>query len=261
MGFAPKSSARRRGAIIGSVYVLAVVAFAASGALMSFASEPEPGHSGERRCTDFDPAWSELEVDPVDNGNGTYTDDTLIVTVDFNRDTQLLDWTSNIGVDAVWMKGSEDAGSLYTYDPESTGDTGLHTPPKPGTDHFWSLNHALFCYDVESSTPTPTPSPSVSPTETVSPTPTPTETTSPSPSPSVSPTQTETASPSPTPSASVLPTQTERSGSPLPGVSVKGSQLGRTGSDVMRWLLIGAMLVAFGLVSFAVVRRTERRTG
>jgi hypothetical protein len=243
------------------VTLIAIIAlgFVASAAFTA-ADDPEPGHSGERRCTDFNASWSELEVDPVDDGNGTYSDGTLTVTVDFSQDTQLLDWTSNIGVDAVWMKGSVDAGSLYSYDPEATSGTGLHTPPKPGTDHFWSLNHALFCYDVESSTPTPTPSPSVSPTETVSPTPTPTPTgtTTPTPTPTVLPTETQ--SPTPTPSASVLPTETVRP-TPDASVTVEGRKLGRTGADVMRWMLVGAMLLAIGILTVVVIGRTERRTG
>ncbi|HEU0214109.1 MAG TPA: hypothetical protein VFR13_08505, partial [Jiangellaceae bacterium] len=70
---------------------------------------------------------TELKVEPV--ADGTFTDGTLTVTIDV-RDTadgQVFDWTSNIGVDVVIVKGGN-ASNVYTYVPESTGDTGLHAP-------------------------------------------------------------------------------------------------------------------------------------
>ena len=150
-----------------------------------------------------------------------------------------------------------DAGSLYTYDPEATSGTGLHAPLKettPEEGDFYSINHALFCYDIEGS-PTPSPSPTATETTTPSPSPTATETTSPSPTPS--PTETETSSPSPT--VSVLPTETERASTPQPSTTVLGSHLGRTGADVLRLMLIGLILVTFGIATFVFVARTERR--
>jgi hypothetical protein len=91
---------------------------------------------------------TELKVEPV--ADGTFTDGTLTVTIDV-RDTaagQVFDWTSNIGVDVVIVKGGN-ASNVYTYDPpaESTGDTGLHAPAnRSGT--FAGLSHISFCYDV-----------------------------------------------------------------------------------------------------------------
>ena len=86
-------------------------------------------------CGDLAPegaTWIELKVDPVEDG--TFTDGTLTVTIDV-RDTDdgpVFYWTSNIGVDAVFVKGGP-GGLLYVYDPpaESTGDTGLHAPVNP----------------------------------------------------------------------------------------------------------------------------------
>jgi len=158
------------------------------------------------------------------------------------------------------VKGSVDAGSLYSYDPEATSGTGLHAPLKESTpepDDFYSINHALFCYDVEGS-PTPSPTPSPTATETATPTPTPTPTATESATPTPAPTETETASPSPT--VSVLPTETERGPTPTPSTTVLGSHLGRTGADVLRLMLIGVMLVALGILTFVFVARTERRT-
>ncbi|HJU57155.1 MAG TPA: SpaA isopeptide-forming pilin-related protein [Actinomycetota bacterium] len=92
----------------------------------------------------------ELRVQPV--ADGTYTDGTLTVTIDV-RDTAdgpVFDFSSNIGVDSVFVKGGNN-GNLYTYDPpaEATADTGLHAPVNPNNDLFFGLSHISFCYDLE----------------------------------------------------------------------------------------------------------------
>jgi hypothetical protein len=110
--------------------------------------------------------WIELKVDPVEDG--TFTDGTLTVTIDVT-DTNagpVFSWTSNIGVDAVFVKGGP-GGLLYTYDPpaESTGDTGLHAPVNPNNGKFYGLSHVSFCYDVDQSTTSTTQAPTTSTTE------------------------------------------------------------------------------------------------
>jgi hypothetical protein len=110
-------------------------------------------------CGDLAPAgatWIELKVEePVEDG--TFSDGTLTVTIDVREtdDGQVFDWTSNIGVDAVFVKGGP-GGLLYVYDPpaESTGDTGLHAPVNPNNDKFFDLSHVSFCYDKDQATTT-----------------------------------------------------------------------------------------------------------
>ena len=96
---------------------------------------------------------TELKVEPV--VDGTFSDGTLTVTIDV-RDTadgQVFDWTSNIGVDVVIVKGGN-ASNVYTYAPEATADTGLHAPAnRSGT--FAGLSHISFCYDAEPPTTEP----------------------------------------------------------------------------------------------------------
>jgi hypothetical protein len=41
---------------------------------------------------------------------------------------------------------------------------------------------------------------------------------------------------------------------------VLGERLGRTGADVIRWLVTGSLLVAIGISTFAIVGRAQRRT-
>ena len=112
---------------------------------------------------------TELKVEPVTDG--TFSDGTLTVTIDV-RDTaggQVFDWTSNIGVDAVIAKGGPNS-NVYTYSPESIGDTGLHAPAN-ASGKFAGLSHISFCYDVEVP-PTTTP-PTTTPPTTTPPTTTP----------------------------------------------------------------------------------------
>jgi len=100
-------------------------------------------------------SWTEFKVEPVEDG--TFSDGTLTVTIDVTDtdDGPVFDWTSNIGVDAVFVKGGP-GGLLYLYDPpaESTGDTGLHAPVNPQNDKFFGLSHLSFCYDKDQATTT-----------------------------------------------------------------------------------------------------------
>ncbi len=90
---------------------------------------------------------TEYKVDQ-DPGNGVWSDGDFTVTT--NTDGVYLAWTSNIGVDAVIMKGGDD-GNVYVYDPpaESFGDSGLASPINPNTGRPYDISHVSFCYDLE----------------------------------------------------------------------------------------------------------------
>jgi LPXTG-motif cell wall-anchored protein len=113
---------------------------------------------GNATCSDLAPegaTWSELKVEPVDDG--TFTDGTLTVTIEVTETEDdgaalVFNWTSNIGVDAVFVKGGP-GGLLYLYD-ESTGDTGLHAPVNPQNQKFFGISHISFCYDADQPTTT-----------------------------------------------------------------------------------------------------------
>jgi hypothetical protein len=108
---------------------------------------------GNPTCSVLDPGTFELRVDPV--VEGTFTDGFLTVTITDIRDTvdgPVFDWTSNIGVDSVFVKGGS-GGNFYLYDPpaENTGDTNLHSPINPQNGKFAGLSHISFCYDIQPS--------------------------------------------------------------------------------------------------------------
>ena len=126
--------------------------------------EVVPGNPGCDDVAPEDVTWIELKVEPPEDGE--FSDGTLTVNVDVSDtdDGQVFDWDSNIGVDAVIVKGGPDA-NVYFYDPESMGDTGLHAPVGPSGE--WAgLSHISFCYDeddVPPTTETPT-TPTTAPT-------------------------------------------------------------------------------------------------
>jgi hypothetical protein len=91
--------------------------------------------------------WKTLKVDPNPDGAGpfNFTDGTLSVTITNAANDKSFDWSSNIGVDAVYVKAGAGGSNLYRYDPpaEKTGDTGLVSPGDGGN----GISHISFCYD------------------------------------------------------------------------------------------------------------------
>jgi hypothetical protein len=224
---------RVRGVALASI-VIAVVVFAtvSAGAVDPVFTEGNP------KC----PAGTtEFKIDGQGFSNGQKSQGPITITIsNFNGQTATFDWSSNIGVDQVIVKGGDNA-NVYTYSPESTGDTGLHTPFNQSSGQNYGLSHVSFCYDVEQ-TSSPSPSPSTTPP---SPSPSDTET----PSPSVSPSETETASPS----VSVLPTSTSTA-------SVLGRKLSSTGADVIRLALFALALIVLGAAAYVISTRAARNS-
>lgn len=142
------------------VGLLATLGLLAAFAMPTLAASvtPTPVNDGNPTCGDFNAAWTQLKVEPP--GNGQFTDGTLTVTItNFVNSSSgtpgSFSWSSNIGVDAVFVKAGSDKHNLYTYNPESTGDTGLG--PQSGSGN--GISHLSFCYDAGDATPTPTPTP------------------------------------------------------------------------------------------------------
>lgn len=87
----------------------------------------------------------EKKIEPVTSG--TYNlYGTKNVTIDV--DAPYVSWESDIGIDAVVVKGGPNA-NLYVYNPEATSDTTLSAPINPNNDKPYGLSHISFCYDYE----------------------------------------------------------------------------------------------------------------
>lgn len=114
--------------------------------------------AGNPTCADIAPdgaTWTEFKIEPPSGGN--HSDGTLTVNVTINGTPQgqTFGWTSNIGVDAVIAKGGPNA-NVYTYNPESTGASGLHAPINENNNQYPDLSHITFCYDADGPTTTTT---------------------------------------------------------------------------------------------------------
>jgi hypothetical protein len=81
---------------------------------------------------------------------GQHTDGTLVVTITRvdNATGQAFNWSSNIGVDVVIVKGGPNA-NVYTYIPEASGDSLLHSPLNSDNGKYFDISHVSFCYDFE----------------------------------------------------------------------------------------------------------------
>jgi uncharacterized repeat protein (TIGR01451 family) len=129
-------------AVLTALTTVALVASSLAGAAKV---QPEPLPQGPSQCSLFEGSgqdWIEFKPQPEPPPSGDYSDGTLSVTITYTAAT-VIDWSSNIGVDAVIVKGGPDGGYLYRYDPpsEETSDTGL-TLPSGG------ISHISFCYDL-----------------------------------------------------------------------------------------------------------------
>ena len=100
--------------------------------------------------------WNELKVDEAPNG--THDDQAssdnpggsgeLVLTIS-DSDGKVFDWSSNIGVDAVVVKGGNRGSNVYFYAPdEATADTRLRSPDNT-QGNVPQISHISVCYDEE----------------------------------------------------------------------------------------------------------------
>jgi len=149
----------RRRVAAGVAVVAGAIGIVAAMPASATTDDPEK-IDGNPTCAELAPEgveWTEYKADPV--VAGTDGDGTLEVTITLGDDDggPTFDWTSNIGVDAVFVKGGS-GGNLYTYD-EHTGGSGLHAPENSSRTYA-GLSHISFCYDADGTTPsTPTTTP------------------------------------------------------------------------------------------------------
>ncbi|MCZ6736710.1 MAG: hypothetical protein O7B77_01900 [Actinobacteria bacterium] len=138
---------------VAGTLVLALVVFYAGFPALAASVEPieiSGNHTCGALAAQFGggQTWIEFKKDsgPAD---GVFGDGTLSVTVT-NSDTHQFDWSSNIGLDAVFVKAGN-GGFLYLYDPpgpEATADTDLIGSAKS------AISHISYCYDPEDTSTT-----------------------------------------------------------------------------------------------------------
>ena len=151
-----RSLTKRRLGILCAGLGLAGTAVGFSGGAASAAVGPdvEPvliSGASNNTCTEFavthggGQTWIEVKFDPPNDG--TQSGITIV------RDGNTFDWTSTIGIDAVYVKSGTQGSNLYVYaptadSPESFGDDGLTS--------IQAISHISFCYDTANPTTTTT---------------------------------------------------------------------------------------------------------
>ncbi|HEX9766629.1 MAG TPA: DUF11 domain-containing protein [Nitriliruptorales bacterium] len=126
--------------------VVALTAFYSLGTNAAFAAD-ELENSGGDCAQGQTPAKLDRDLSPADDGE-SFTDGTLTVTLSnfqYNVDGEVttVDWSSNIGVDRVFVKSGSDFP--FDYDPEATSGT-------VGTDGQ-EISHLTWCYDLDPPAP------------------------------------------------------------------------------------------------------------
>jgi uncharacterized repeat protein (TIGR01451 family) len=80
-------------------------------------------------------------------GNGQVSSGDLTVTVtNYNSPTGFADWSSNLPIHGVYVKGGPSGGNLFSYPSGDTGDQDLHTPQK-SDGGYYSVSHLAFCWN------------------------------------------------------------------------------------------------------------------
>jgi len=103
--------------------------------------------AGNPECTGYDFGFKP-QPEPPPSGTYTFPAPDGVNTVTITSDGTYFDWTSTLSIDAVIVKGGPNA-NVYTYDPESLDDTGLHSPINPNNNLPYAISHIEFCYDYE----------------------------------------------------------------------------------------------------------------
>src|SRR4051794_36213430 len=130
------SHTARRTVLFGLLVAVAALALP----MAANASSVTPTHlEGNPTCADVNKDWTQFKVEGIP-GNKTYGDGTLSVTISNVTGNESFDWSANHSIDAVMVKSATQV-LVYTYDPESFGDTIVAGPAG------YDISHVNFCYD------------------------------------------------------------------------------------------------------------------
>jgi hypothetical protein len=214
--------------IIGLVAALGLVGALAMPALATHVEPELVGGNENKTCGELGAYGYEFKVNE-ENPSGEYSDPNsdFVVTIT-PGEGNTMSFEANLAVEAVFIKGGNQGGNLYKYDPPVMSDSGLQTPGAQG------ISHVSFCWtDAPGEEPTPTPTPTEEASE--APTEEPTE------APTEEPTEEPTEAPTATVNEGELggnPTATPAGGS-LPDTAV--GQFGQVPATVLSLLLLGAL--------------------
>jgi hypothetical protein len=245
-----QSTTKRRLGTFCTALGFACAVLALDGGAASAHEGPEPTPTiipgGNFVCSDFAAThgggqqWQDVKFDTGELHSGTKGGVTLV----WNGDNTF-DFSSTIGIDAVFVKSGSQGSHLYVYAPtaqsmETFFDDGLTAPQ--------AISHISFCFDTSETTTTAAPPPPPPPPPPTTTTTVATTTTTEAPTTTMATTTTQPGAvagitvtappPTPTPPTEVGGVQASQGGQALP----------RTGTDSGSLLALSAGLLVGGLI-------------
>jgi hypothetical protein len=116
----------------------------------------DEGEENNPSCASLDPSWNEVKVNQAPNGSYPDSggggenpggDGGLVFKIE-NSNGKVFDWTSNIGIDAVVVKGGNRGSNVYFYKDEATADQNLRSPDN-SQGNTPAVSHVSACYDED----------------------------------------------------------------------------------------------------------------
>ena len=135
----------RRTGLAQTTVAMAAVLAAATAAWASHVAPvvygDQDGEENNPSCRYLGADWKELKVDGAPNG--THSDGALSFTIK-SSDGSTFDWESNVGLDAVVVKGGNRGSNVYFY-PAAKSDSGLRSPDNT-QGNVPEVSHVSACY-------------------------------------------------------------------------------------------------------------------
>ena len=153
----PKHRARGRGGLPGAILLIALMAGQA-GILAAHAAPPAdvpgpPSADGvqpvmvDTRSSNDDCIELGFDHGVSIAGNGQVSSGALTVMVtEYNDPDGFVDWSSNLPLHGVYVKGGPSGGNLFAYPAGDPGDQDLHTPQK-SDGGYYAVSHVAFCWN------------------------------------------------------------------------------------------------------------------
>ncbi|MET0909729.1 MAG: DUF11 domain-containing protein [Ilumatobacteraceae bacterium] len=161
----PKHRARRRTALLAPIVWLALVAGAGQIGILAVQAAPPVDSPGPPSADGVQPVIADTQSSNDDcgqlgfdhgisiAGNGQASSGTLTITVSgYNSPTGFADWSSNLPIHGVYVKGGPSGGNLFNYPAGDTGDQDLHTPQK-SDGGYYGVSHLALCWNDVATAP------------------------------------------------------------------------------------------------------------
>jgi hypothetical protein len=140
---------------LGALASATVLTLGVASAISAASVAPIPINGGNPTCAQFaadfggGQNWLQVKSDPPGDGDIVVADFGTITVSNFDANVGF-DWSSDFGIDAVFVKAGTDKHNLYVYAAtegaaESMGDTGLVAQDGNGN----GISHISFCFDKD----------------------------------------------------------------------------------------------------------------